>query len=98
MGVGFFWRSQDGMGNLRVMTGGIQVSGQAYILGSLVATRIRSRAGQHMAFRSSHNITLSTTTDRHTSNTLSLGKSPSLSSLKRHHLESLFEELSYAEE
>ncbi|KAF6198984.1 hypothetical protein GE061_007007 [Apolygus lucorum] len=62
----------EGMGNVRIVEGGLEVTGQSYILGNLVATSIHSRLGHPILLRGSHNITL--TTEHYAHNTLTLGK------------------------
>ncbi|KAK9508553.1 hypothetical protein O3M35_006088 [Rhynocoris fuscipes] len=62
---------QEGMGNVRIIDGGLEVTGQSYMLGSLIASSIRSRPGQPIHIRASHNISLST--EYHGHNTLSIG-------------------------
>uniref|UniRef100_A0A0A9X6V5 Delta-sarcoglycan n=2 Tax=Lygus hesperus TaxID=30085 RepID=A0A0A9X6V5_LYGHE len=61
----------EGMGNVRIVEGGLEVTGQSYILGNLVATSIHSRLGHPILLRGSHNITL--TTEHYAHNTLTLG-------------------------
>jgi hypothetical protein len=51
---------QEGMGQLRIVTGGIQLSGQAMVLDALLASTIRSRRGQPITVESSHNFTINT--------------------------------------
>ncbi|XP_071452781.1 delta-sarcoglycan-like [Hetaerina americana] len=55
--------SSEGMGQLRIVAGGIQLNGQAMILDSLVASSIRSRRGQPIAIESSRNFTVNTRDD-----------------------------------
>ncbi|CAO1337825.1 unnamed protein product [Diamesa hyperborea] len=52
--------SSDGMGQLKVVNGGIQLDGQAMILDELRTSHIRSRHGQPLTFESSRNITFNT--------------------------------------
>ncbi|CAO1338404.1 unnamed protein product [Diamesa serratosioi] len=52
--------SSDGMGQLKVVNGGIQLDGQAMILDELRTSHIRSRHGQPITFESSRNITFNT--------------------------------------
>ncbi|CAB0001659.1 unnamed protein product, partial [Nesidiocoris tenuis] len=61
---------QEGMGNIRIVEGGLEVTGQSYVLGNLVATSIKSRLGQPIVIRGSHNISLST--EHYAHNTLTL--------------------------
>lgn len=51
---------QEGMGQLRIVTGGIQLSGQAMVLDALLASSIRSRRGQPITVESSRNFTINT--------------------------------------
>jgi len=46
------------MGPLRVVPGGVQLRGEAMVLDSLVASRVRSRKGQPIHIESSKNISL----------------------------------------
>jgi hypothetical protein len=48
------------MGQLRIVTGGIQLSGQAMVLDALLASSIRSRKGQPITVESSRNFTINT--------------------------------------
>ena len=48
------------MGHLRIVTGGIQLSGQAMVLDALLASAIRSRKGQPITVESSRNFTVNT--------------------------------------
>lgn len=48
------------MGSLRIVTGGVQLKGQAMVLDALIASTIRSRNGVPITIESSKNITLST--------------------------------------
>nr|CAD7257114.1 unnamed protein product [Timema shepardi] len=48
----------EGMGELRIVAGGIQLSGQAMVLDALLASTIRSRKGQHISIESSRNFTV----------------------------------------
>ncbi|XP_033609788.1 delta-sarcoglycan isoform X2 [Cryptotermes secundus] len=52
--------SSEGMGQLRIVTGGIQLSGQAMVLDALLASTIRSRRGQPITLESSRNFTINT--------------------------------------
>lgn len=56
----FFVLFQEGMGGLRIVAGGVQLSGQAMILDALIASNIRSRQGQPINIESSRNFTIST--------------------------------------
>lgn len=49
---------QEGMGSMKIMQGGLQLSGRTLITDRLVATAIRSRAGRPILIESSANITL----------------------------------------
>ncbi|XP_069704085.1 delta-sarcoglycan isoform X2 [Periplaneta americana] len=55
--------SSEGMGQLRIVTGGIQLSGQAMVLDALIASSIRSKRGQPITVESSHNFTVNTRDD-----------------------------------
>lgn len=50
--------SSEGMGQLRVVTGGLQLNGQAMVLDALIASNIRSRKGQPITIESSMNFSL----------------------------------------
>ncbi|XP_067004748.1 delta-sarcoglycan [Anabrus simplex] len=52
--------SSEGMGQLRIVAGGIQLSGQAMVLDALIASSIRSRKGQPISIESSRNFTVNT--------------------------------------
>lgn len=56
------------MGDVRVVQGGLEVRGDAYMMGRLVASSIRSRRGRGITLTSSHNLTI-----RASDNTLVLG-------------------------
>lgn len=45
-----FLKTQDGIGQLKVMDGGVQLEGQAVILDELRTSHLRSRQGQPMTF------------------------------------------------
>lgn len=51
---------QEGMGQLRIVPGGLQLLGQALVLDSLFASSIKSRRGQPISIESSRNFTVST--------------------------------------
>lgn len=51
---------QEGMGQLRIVPGGLQLIGQALVLDSLFASSIKSRRGQPISIESSRNFTVST--------------------------------------
>lgn len=51
---------QEGMGQLRIIPGGLQLSGQAVVLDSLIASNLRSRKGQPISIESSRNFTVTT--------------------------------------
>ena len=71
---------QEGMGQLRIVTGGIQLSGQAMVLDALIASSIRSRRGQPITVESSRNFTVNTRDgDGRVVNRLFLGESSFLS-------------------
>lgn len=48
------------MGQLRIVSGGLQLNGRAMVLDALIASSIRSRAGQPIVIESSRNLTLTT--------------------------------------
>ncbi|XP_075213987.1 sarcoglycan delta isoform X2 [Lycorma delicatula] len=50
----------NGMGELRIVAGGVQLSGQTYVLDTLLASNIRSRFGQSLSLETSHNFTVNT--------------------------------------
>ncbi|XP_067635768.1 probable serine/threonine-protein kinase cdc7 [Eurosta solidaginis] len=50
----------DGMGQLKIVPGGIQLTGQALIMDMLRASTIRSRHGQPIAIESSRNFSINT--------------------------------------
>ncbi|XP_055525776.1 uncharacterized protein LOC129718754 [Wyeomyia smithii] len=52
--------SSDGMGQLKIMSGGIQLTGQALVLDILRATSIRSKHGQPISIESSRNFSINT--------------------------------------
>ncbi|KAH8386932.1 hypothetical protein KR093_003610, partial [Drosophila rubida] len=52
--------STDGMGQLKILPGGIQLSGQAVIMDMLRASTIRSRHGQPISIESSRNFSINT--------------------------------------
>lgn len=56
--------SSEGMGQLKIVAGGLRLEGTAYVLDSLITRRIRSRTGQSIVVESSKNLTL-TTRDAH---------------------------------
>ena len=58
MFVCLFVDSQEGLGPLKIVQGGIQLKGEAIVLDSLVASRIRSRKGHPIHIESSRNISL----------------------------------------
>ncbi|KAK6628275.1 hypothetical protein RUM43_002087 [Polyplax serrata] len=51
---------KEGMGQLRIIPGGLQLSGQAVVLDSLIASNLRSRKGQPITIESSRNFTVTT--------------------------------------
>ncbi|XP_071452552.1 delta-sarcoglycan-like isoform X2 [Hetaerina americana] len=55
--------SSEGMGNLRIVAGGIQLNGQAMILDTLVASSIKSRRGQPITIESSRNFSVNARDD-----------------------------------
>uniref|UniRef100_A0A1L8E5D7 Putative gamma/delta sarcoglycan n=2 Tax=Nyssomyia neivai TaxID=330878 RepID=A0A1L8E5D7_9DIPT len=52
--------SSEGMGQLKVVAGGLQLSGQALVLDLLRASTIRSRQGQSISIESSRNFSINT--------------------------------------
>lgn len=56
--------SSEGMGQLKIVTGGLRLEGTAYVLDSLIASSIRSRRGQPIVIESSRNLTLTTRDER----------------------------------
>ncbi|KAK7865842.1 hypothetical protein R5R35_001293 [Gryllus longicercus] len=50
--------SSEGMGQLRIVAGGVQLRGQALVLDALLASSIRSRYGQPLVLESSRNFTV----------------------------------------
>ncbi|XP_049826108.1 gamma-sarcoglycan isoform X2 [Aethina tumida] len=50
--------SSVGMGQLKIVSGGLKLDGKAYILGNLIVSSIRSRTGQPIVFESTRNFTL----------------------------------------
>ncbi|KAK9708668.1 Sarcoglycan complex subunit protein [Popillia japonica] len=52
--------SSEGMGQLKIVSGGIRLEGKAFVLDSLIASSIRSKTGQPIIIESSRNITLTT--------------------------------------
>ncbi|CAG9563626.1 unnamed protein product [Danaus chrysippus] len=52
--------NSEGMGQLRIVPGGLQLLGQALVLDSLFASSIKSRRGQPINIESSRNFTIST--------------------------------------
>ncbi|XP_045526681.1 delta-sarcoglycan-like [Pieris brassicae] len=52
--------NSEGMGQLRIVPGGLQLLGQALVLDSLFASSIKSRRGHPIAIESSRNFTVST--------------------------------------
>lgn len=50
---------QEGIGSLKVVPGGIELSGQAAILDALVASSLRSRRGKNLVLESWSNFTAS---------------------------------------
>ncbi|XP_055622752.1 uncharacterized protein LOC129766260 [Toxorhynchites rutilus septentrionalis] len=52
--------SSDGMGQLKIVSGGIQLTGQAMVLDILRASTIRSKHGQPISIESSRNFSLNT--------------------------------------
>ncbi|GLH06835.1 Zeta-sarcoglycan, partial [Gryllus bimaculatus] len=51
------WLLRDGMGQLRIVAGGVQLRGQALVLDALLASSIRSRRGQPISVESARNFT-----------------------------------------
>ncbi|XP_058823864.1 uncharacterized protein LOC131684750 [Topomyia yanbarensis] len=52
--------SSDGMGQLKIVSGGIQLTGQALVLDILRASSIRSKHGQPISIESSRNFSINT--------------------------------------
>ncbi|KFB37952.1 AGAP000073-PA-like protein [Anopheles sinensis] len=52
--------SSNGMGQLKIVPGGLQLSGQALMLNTLRASSIRSKHGQPISIESSRNLTVNT--------------------------------------
>ncbi|CAH2268160.1 jg8167 [Pararge aegeria aegeria] len=52
--------NSEGMGQLRIVPGGVQLLGQALVLDSLFASSIKSRRGQPISIESSRNFTVTT--------------------------------------
>jgi len=50
--------TQDGIGNMKITPGGIQLNGDAMMLDSLMTSSISSKKGQPLTFESSQNVTL----------------------------------------
>lgn len=48
------------MGQLRIVAGGIRLEGRAFVLDALIASTIRSKAGQPIVIESSKNFTINT--------------------------------------
>ncbi|KAG5675651.1 hypothetical protein PVAND_005538 [Polypedilum vanderplanki] len=66
--------SKDGMGQMRIVDGGIQLDGQAIILDELKTSLIKSRHGQPLTFESTKNLTFNTRDeDGHVRNQIFLG-------------------------
>lgn len=55
-----FFLLQDGMGQLRIVPGGLQLRGQAMVFDALIASSIQSRKGQPITIESSRNFTVTT--------------------------------------
>lgn len=58
--VSRFSRFQEGMGQLKIVPGGLRLDGKAFVMGSLIASNISSRTGQPIVVESSKKLTLST--------------------------------------
>ncbi|XP_026479845.1 delta-sarcoglycan-like [Ctenocephalides felis] len=52
--------SSAGLGNLRVVPGGLHLTGKAYVMGPLTASSIRSKPGQPLTVESTTNFTINT--------------------------------------
>lgn len=52
--------SSQGMGQLRIVAGGLRLEGRAFVIDALIASTIRSRAGQPIVIESSKNFTITT--------------------------------------
>ncbi|XP_063223969.1 delta-sarcoglycan [Bacillus rossius redtenbacheri] len=67
--------SSEGMGHLRIVTGGVRLSGQALVLDALVASSIRSRKNQPVVVESFRNFTVNARDEAgRVANRLVLGK------------------------
>ncbi|XP_068906083.1 gamma-sarcoglycan isoform X2 [Tenebrio molitor] len=51
--------SSEGMGQLKIVSGGLRLEGKAFVLDTLIASSIKSRTGQPIIVESSRNLTLS---------------------------------------
>lgn len=72
---------QVGMGQLKIVSGGLKLDGKAYILGNLIVSSIRSRTGQPIVFESTRNFTLRARNEKGKSSSwIKLGKWTRLSS------------------
>ncbi|KYB27911.1 gamma-sarcoglycan isoform X1 [Tribolium castaneum] len=50
--------SSEGMGQLKIVSGGLRLEGKAFVLDTLIASSIKSRTGQPIIVESSRNLTL----------------------------------------
>lgn len=65
---------QDGMGQLKIVSGGLRLDGKTYVLDSLIASKLKSRIGQPIVIESSKNVTLTTRNKHgHVENMIFLG-------------------------
>lgn len=51
---------QDGMGQLKIVSGGLKLEGKTFVLDSLVASSIKSRSDKPIVIESTKNLTLRT--------------------------------------
>lgn len=49
---------QDGMGHLKIVSGGLKLEGKTFVLDSLIASSIKSRSNQPIVIESTKNLTL----------------------------------------
>ncbi|CAG0879657.1 unnamed protein product [Darwinula stevensoni] len=66
--------SVEGMGRLRIISEGLRLDGEAYILDRLIMSHMRSRRGQAITLEASRNFTIRTRKDTQIANTLFLGE------------------------
>jgi hypothetical protein len=64
------------MGSLKIVSNGVHLDGEAYLMDRLVASHIRSRAGKSLTFESARNLTIfARKSDARVANKLFLGNS-----------------------